>query len=67
MSYGLRKSDLKKIILESVNKNPDLKYYINDDYIYELVDGIVDGVSIAIEENTKEVIRQIEHDLRRHH
>ncbi|MBQ7000560.1 MAG: hypothetical protein IJN67_05885 [Oscillospiraceae bacterium] len=67
MSYGLRKSDLKKIILESVNKNPDLKYYINDDYIYELVDGIVDGVSIAIEENTKEVIRQIEHDLRRRH
>lgn len=67
MRYGLQKDKLKKIILESVNKNPDLKYYINDDYIYELVDGIIDGVSIAIEENTKEVLRQIEHDLRRRH
>lgn len=67
MRYGLQKNKLKKIILESVNKNPDLKYYINDDYIYELVDGIIDGVSIAIEENTKEVLRQIEHDLRRRH
>ena len=66
MTYGLDKNKIKQIILESVNKNPDLKYYINDDYLYELVDGIADGVSIAIEENTKEVIRQINHELRLH-
>ena len=53
MSYGLDKHELKKVITEKVEKNPDLKYYINDDYIYELVDAIVDGVSEAIEKNTK--------------
>lgn len=38
MAYGLDKHDLKKIITEKVEQNPDLKYYINDDYIYELVE-----------------------------
>ena len=37
MRYGLQKNKLKKIILESVNRNPDPKYYINNDYIYELL------------------------------
>ena len=64
MSYGLRKHEIKKIIYESVEKNKDLKYYINDDYIYELVDSIVDGISEAIEQNTKTVIRQITRELR---
>ena len=65
MSYGLSHYKIRKLIMENIEKNPDLKYYINDDYIYELVDAIVDGVSIAIEENTKTVIREIERDLRR--
>jgi hypothetical protein len=64
MAYGLDKRELKKIITEKVERNPDLKYYINDDYIYELVEAIVDGVSEAIEKNTKAVFRQLEHELK---
>ena len=64
MAYGLDKRELKKIITEKVEQNPDLKYYINDDYIYELVEAIVDGVSEAIEKNTKAVFRQVEHELK---
>lgn len=64
MAYGLDKHELKKIITAKVEKNPDLKYYINDDYIYELVEAIVDGVSEAIEKNTKAVFRQLEHELK---
>ena len=64
MAYGLDKRELKKIITEKVEKNTDLKYYINDDYIYELVEAIVDGVSEAIEKNTKAVFRQLEHELK---
>lgn len=64
MAYGLDKRELKKIITERIEQNPDLKYYINDDYIYELVDAIVDGVSDAIEKNTKTVFRQLERELK---
>lgn len=66
MAYGLDKRELKRIITENVEKNPDLKYYINDDYIYELVEAIVDGVSEAIEKNTKAVFRQLERELKGH-
>ncbi len=64
MQYGMSHYEIKQTILESVERNPDLKYYINDDYIYELVDAILDGVSIAIERNTETVLENIQRDLR---
>ncbi len=64
MVSGLDRYQIKKIIMDNVNRNPDLKYYINNDYIYELVDAIIDGVSISIEENTRAMVEQIERGLR---
>ncbi len=64
MQYGLRDYQIEKIIRHSLDKNPDLKYYINNDYIDELVNLLVIGVSQAIEENTKKVISDIERELR---
>lgn len=64
--YGLSRERLKDIIIESVNSNPDLKYYINNDYIDELVDLMTDGVARAIEANTKEVIDDIDRESRSH-
>ncbi len=64
MRYGMSYYEIKQIILESVERNPDLKYYINNDYIYELVDAILDGVSIAIERNAETVLENIQRDLR---
>ena len=64
MDYGLRHSEIKEIIMDHVEQNPDLKYYIDNDYIYELVDAIVEGVSVAIERNTEEVFHQLERELR---
>lgn len=62
--YGLRKERIREIIMSEVTRNPDLKYYIDDDYIYMLVDAIVDGVSKAIVENTEEVFIELKMDLR---
>lgn len=59
MNHGLKKEKIRAIIKSRIERNPDLKYYINNDYIYELVDDIVEGVSEAIYENTEEVIRKI--------
>ncbi len=64
MMIGMRRERIKAIIMESVDRNPDLKYYINDDYIYELVDAIADGVSRAIEENTQEVLDDLKFRMR---
>ena len=57
--YGLRQEQLKRIILETMNSNPDLKYYVDDDYVLQLMDLMVEGVARAIEENTEQVIDNI--------
>ena len=33
MQYGLKDYEVERIIRYSLNKNPDLKYYINNDYL----------------------------------
>ena len=64
MRYGLKDYEVERIIRHSLNKNPDLKYYINNDYIEELISLLVEGVGQAIEANNKKVISDIERELR---
>ena len=64
MQYGLKDYEVEKIIRHSLNKNPDLKYYINNDYIEEMINLLVIGVSKAIEEDNKKIISDIERKLR---
>ncbi len=64
MQYGLRDYEVERIIRRSLNKNPDLKYYINNDYLDELISLLVEGVSQAIEANNKKVFEDIERELR---
>ena len=62
--YGLRQEQLKRIILETMNSNPDLKYYVDDDYVLQLMDLMVEGIARAIEENTERVIDNITKGLK---
>lgn len=64
MQYGLKNYEVERIIRHSLDKNPDLKYYINNDYLDELISLLVQGVSQAIEENNKKVFSDIEKELR---
>ena len=63
MQYGLKDYEVERIIRHSLNKNPDLKYYINNDYLDELISLLIEGVSQAIEENTRKVISDIEREI----
>ena len=64
MHYGLKEYEVEKIIRHSLNKNPDLKYYINNDYLDELISLLIEGVGQAIEENNRKVISDIEREIR---
>ena len=59
MRYGLSKYEVERIIKSSLNKNPDIFYYIEDDYIEELLKLLVEGVSKAIEENNKKLLNDL--------
>lgn len=64
MQYGLKDYEVERIIRHSLNKNPDLKYYINNDYLDELISLLIEGVSQAIEENNRKVFSDIEREIR---
>lgn len=50
--YGYSKEMISEIIKNRLKDNPDLTYYINNDYIAELVNLLIDGIAEAIEINT---------------
>lgn len=50
--YGYSKEMISEIIKNRLKDNPDLKYYINNDYIAELVNLLIDGIAEAIEIST---------------
>jgi hypothetical protein len=65
MRYGLSEYEVERIIKEQLEKNADLKYYIDNDYINELVELLVKGISKVIEENNKKIISDITSAFRR--
>ena len=66
MRYGLSEDGVKEIIQYELDKNPDLKYYLNNPYLEELISLLIDGISNAIVENREKVVRDIEQDIKRH-
>ena len=47
--YGLDKYEAEKILKEYLDKEPDLKYYIDNDYIEKMVDTLIEGIAKVIE------------------
>ena len=45
LTKGLRKQDIERKLYEKINSDPDLKYYIDNDYIIKLVDLLIEGIS----------------------
>ena len=61
MNLGLRKDQIKLILLDKLEEEPDLKYYMDNDYVMRLIELLVEGVAKAIDENNK----TIENEFRR--
>lgn len=59
MNLGLRKSQIETIIRRKLEKEPDLKYYVDNDYVMRLVDLLVEGVAEAIDRNNEELYRDL--------
>lgn len=55
MNLGLRKEQIKLILLDKLEEEPDLKYYMDNDYVMRLIELLVEGVAKAIDENNKTI------------
>lgn len=55
MNLGLRKNQIELILRDKLEEEPDLKYYMDNDYVMRLVELLVEGVAEAIDENNKTI------------
>ncbi len=55
MYIGLRKSEIEAILRKKMEEEPDLKYYVDNDYIIRIVDLLIEGVAEAISRNNREL------------
>ena len=56
---GLKKREIERKLYQKINSNPDLKYYISDEYVIKLVDLLIEGISEIIEEHIKELVKNL--------
>lgn len=55
MYIGLRKSEIEAILRKKMEEEPNLKYYVDNDYIIRIVDLLIEGVAEAISRNNREL------------
>lgn len=62
MRKGMSKYEIKRILEEKMESDPDLKYYLDNEYTIKIIDLLVEGISEAFEKNNEKLID----DLLRH-
>jgi len=62
MRKGMSKYEIKRILEEKIESDPDLKYYLDNEYTIKIIDLLVEGISDAFEKNNEKLID----DLLRH-
>lgn len=63
MRYGLDSYHVKRIILEKIQRNPDIYYFINNDSIEELINLVIEGIADSIEENNQKLINDFTREI----
>lgn len=56
LNKGLRKHEIKRRLCEKIDSDPDLKYYIDNDYITKLIDLLIEGIAEIMEDNNQKLI-----------
>lgn len=62
--HGLDRYEAERILREYLEKEPDLKYYIDNDYMEKLVDILIKGIAKVIEENNRKIEEDVKRELR---
>lgn len=62
MRKGMIKYEIKRILEEKIESDPDLKYYLDNEYTIKIIDLLVEGISEAFEKNNEKLMD----DLLRH-
>ena len=48
MRKGMSRYEIKQILEEKIESEPDLKYYLDNEYTIKIIDLLVEGISEAV-------------------
>ncbi|EHR37024.1 hypothetical protein ACWOB1_04655 [Facklamia languida] len=64
MFRGLNKYKIERILIEKMESDPDLKYYLNDESLIKAINLLIKGIAQVIDENNKELERDFKREIR---
>lgn len=64
MFRGLNKYKIERILIEKMESDPDLKYYLNDESLIKAINLLIKGIAEVIDENNKELERDYKREIR---
>ncbi|GGA31566.1 hypothetical protein GCM10010917_15840 [Paenibacillus physcomitrellae] len=64
-NYGLSKHRIRDIVSYQFNKHPDIYYYLDNQYLEQIISSLVEGFAEAMERNNKELIESLFRELNR--
>ena len=56
MRKGMSRYEIKQILEEKIESEPDLKYYLDNEYTIKIIDLLLEGISEAFEKNNEKLI-----------
>lgn len=64
MFRGLNKYKIERILIEKMESDPDLKYYLNAESLIKAINLLIKGIAQVIDENNKELERDFKREIR---
>ena len=54
-TYGMSKDEVVRELKMEIEKDPDLKYYLNNEYVERLIELLIEEIGKVIDKNNREV------------
>lgn len=64
MFRGLDKYKIERILMEIMESDPDMKYYLNDESVIKAINLLIKGIAEVIDKNNKELERDFKREIR---
>lgn len=63
--YGMRKNEVVRELKQYIEKDPDLKYYLDNEYVEKIIGLLIEGIGNIIEKNNRKIEEDKKRELRR--
>lgn len=62
--YGMRKNEVVGELKQYIEKDQDLKYYLDNEYVEKIIGLLIEGIGYIIEKNNRKIEEDKKRELR---